>query len=393
MIPVVSFGGGFQMNMLGMKATSMGGAFTGFGSDASTTFYNPGAMTFREYSQLALGASVIHKSTSYLSPYAGNTDMKNGVNVPLHFYAIGKLNETTAVGISVNTPFNMQAEWDDNWTGRYIARKTKLKALYVQPSIAYQFTETFGIGGGPVIAFGTTKMTRAIPVTSASGETALEIDGHSTGFGFNLGLFFKASDDFTLGLDYRSAVKMNVKKGDAGFSNVPASLVATYPASLKFETSYTLPSVITAGAAYKLTRELTLCADINYTTWKSFDSLEFKFENNSQLNYVSGRYYKNVFAFRVGAQYAISERVDVRGGVAFDSSPVPDNHVVPDNPDNDRYIFSAGGSMKFGEHVSVDLAYMLQNVKEREVMNEQYNFSGNYKSIINIFGFTLNYQF
>jgi long-subunit fatty acid transport protein len=56
-------------------------------------------------------------------------------------------------------------------------------------------------------------------------------------------------------------------------------------------------------------------------------------------------------------------------------------------------MFSLGGSINFGEHFSADLAYMLQNVKERESMNEQYNFEGTYKSLVNIFGITLNYQF
>lgn len=388
-----TLGGGFQLNMLSMKATSMGGAFTGFASDASAAFYNPGAMTFREYSQLALGVSVIAPSTSYLSPYTGNTNMKKGIQVPVHLYGIAKLNETMSVGISVNTPYNLHTSWDDNWSGRYVARETQLKALYVQPSIGYQVSEKFGIGGGPIIAFGKTYLTKAVPVSSVAGETGMELDGHSTGFGLNIGLFLKANDDFSIGLDYRSAIKMKVKDGDASFSNVPASLVSIYPESAKFETTYTLPSVISAGASYNLSQDLTLCLDINFTTWKSFDTLEFKFKNNSQLNFGSGKFYKNAFAFRVGAQYKVSDRVDVRGGVAYDLSPVPDEYVSPENPDNDRFIFSLGGSLKFTENASIDAAYMLQNIKEHEVMNEQYNFGGNYKSLINIFGVTLNYQF
>ena len=390
---IQSFGGGFQLNMLGMKATSMGGAFTGFASDASASFYNPGAMTFREYSQLAAGASFVLTSASYLSPYTGNTDMEDGFSMPLHIYGIGLLNEKTAIGISVNTPFNLHTTWSDDWTGRYITRETEIRAVFVQPSISYQLTETFGVGGGPVVAFGKTFLSRAINITSMTGETAMELDGNSVGFGLNIGLFFKPNDEFSLGLDYRSAVKMNVNDGDATFSNVPSSLVDTYPASTSFETGYTLPSVISAGAAYKLTRELTLCLDVNFTTWNSFDSLEFNFENESQLDFGIAKFYKNSYAIRIGAQYEVSDKVDLRGGFAFDSSPVSDQYVSPDNPDNDRFLFSLGGSVKFGEHVSVDLAYMLQNIKEREVMNEQYNFGGNYKSLINIFGITVNYQF
>jgi len=388
-----SFGGGFQSSMLSMRATSMGGAFTGFASDASAAFYNPGAMTFREYSQISVGASFILTSTSYLSPYSGNTNMENGFSMPLHLYGIGKLNDQFAIGISLNTPFNLHTTWDDNWSGRYITRETKMKAVYLQPSISYQFSETFGMGGGPVIAFGKTFLRKAVPVTSVAGETGMELDGNSTGYGFNIGLFLKPNDEFSMGLDYRSGVKMNVNDGDATFSNVPASLSDIYPSSTGFTTEYSLPSVISLGAAYKVSRELTLCMDVNFSTWKSFDSLEFKFDNNSQLDFGMSKFYNNAFAIRVGGQYEVNDRFEARAGFAFDSSPVPDEYLAPDNPDNDRFMFSLGGTIKFGENASVDLAYMLQNIKEREVMNEQYNFSGNYKSLINIFGITLNYQF
>jgi long-chain fatty acid transport protein len=385
--------GGFQINMLSMKATSMGGAFTGFASDASAVFFNPGAMTFREYSQLSLGASFISAKTSYLSPYAGNSNMKNGLKVPLHLYGIGIINENLAVGISVNTPFHLHSEWDDSWTGRYIVQETNLKSLNVQPSVSYKFSETLGVGGGPVIGFGTTQLRKCATYASSQGDIQMDLDGHSTGIGFNLGLFFQPNEDLGLGIDYRSSMKMKVKDGDAEFSNVPSSLVSDFPASASFSTEYTLPSVISAGASYKLTRELVLCLDFNYTTWKSFDYVPYTFKNYSQLDFGSRKNYENSFAIRLGGQYEISKRIDARAGVAFDNSPVPDASVSPENPDNDRFMFSVGGTLRFGEHVSVDVAYMLQNIKEREVNNEQYNFAGNYKSLINIFGCTLNYQF
>ena len=393
LIQGTSFGGGFQINMLGTKATSMGGAFTGFAKDASAVYYNPGAMTFSEYTQLSLGTSLIFTSSSYLSPYTGNSNMQDGFSAPLHIYGFTKLNEKTAVGLSVNTPFNLHTTWEDDWTGRYVSRETQYRAVFVQPSISYQFTENFGVGGGPIIAFGKTYLTRAMPYASQQGETGMELDGNSIGLGFNIGLFLKASDDLSLGLDFRSGVKMNVKEGDANFSNVPLSLSDQIPSSTKFDTEYSLPSVISLGAAYKLTRELTLCMDVNYTMWKSFDTLEFKFNEHSNLNFGAGKYYKNVFAVRLGAQYEISDHVDVRCGLAVDGSPVKDKYLSPENPDNDRLIASLGGTYKFTEKFSVDVAYMLQNIKEREVNNEEFNFGGNYKSLINIVGITLNYQF
>jgi len=388
-----TWAGGFQINMLGMKSTSMAGTATGWAGDASSVFHNPGAMTFQEYSQIAFGAAFSIPSASYLSPFTSNYDMEKQLYTPVHLYAVGKLGEKAAIGLSVNTPFHKRSKWSDDWAGRYIVKETNVSAIYVQPTFSYAFSEKFGVGAGPVIAFGKTFMSKDIPLESASGDIGQELDGKSTGFGFNLGLYYKHNENFSLGLNFRSSVKMNIKDGDASFSNVPVSLADLYPSSTEFSTSYTLPAVITAGTAFYITKELVICMDINYTLWKSFDSLEFEFKNYSNLNYGTGKFYDNSFAFRLGAQYEITEMIKLRAGVALDKSPVKDKYVSPENPDADRYMFSLGGSKKFGEHFSLDVAYMLQNVKEREVTNAETNFGGNYKSLINIFGITLNYQF
>lgn len=384
---------GFENNALGMKALGMGGAFTGIGSDASTVFYNPGAMSFLEFSQVALGGSFRMNNASYLSPYMGNSDMKNKLTTNFHAYGVGMLSEKAAVGISINTPFCLRTGWDDNWTGRYIVRETKIAATYVQPTFSYLLSKSFSIGAGPIIAFGKTYQTRAIPYASNSGDVGEELNGNSVGFGANIGLYLRPNDEFSIGLTYRSSVKMKVKEGDVLFSNVPPSLVNDFPSTTSFSTNYTLPSVVSLGIGVNITRELLVGADINYTTWKSFDSLEFKFKNNSQLDFGRGAFYTNTFAFRLGAEYAITNRLALRIGGAYDMSPVSDNNLSPENPDADKFVFSAGGSIKIGEHLKVDLAYMLENFKQREVNNPELNFAGNYKSINNVFGVTLNYEF
>ncbi|HMT28844.1 MAG TPA: outer membrane protein transport protein, partial [Bacteroidia bacterium] len=318
----VSAGGFENGSTMGMKAASMGGTFTAIGSDASSSFYNPGAMSFLEFSQLSLGASFRIGSSSYLSPFSGNSDMDQKMTSHIHLYGVGKLNDQTAVGISVNTPFCLRTSWKDDWTGRYIIQDSRISATYIQPTVSYLFGESFSVGIGPVLALGKTVQTKAIPYNSSSGEVGAELDGNSTGIGANLGLIFKPNEDFSLGLSYRSSVKMKVKEGDVSFSNVPSSLVDDYPSSLYFSTEYTLPSVISLGAAFNLTRDLLISMDVNYTTWKSFDSLEYSFSNHPELNYGSGKYYENTFAIRLGGQYQLSEKLQLRGGIAFDQSPV-----------------------------------------------------------------------
>lgn len=386
--------GGFDTGaLMGMKAASMGGAFTGIASDASASFYNPAGMSFIEYSQISAGAVFRIGSTSYLSPYSGNSDMTNQFSTSFHLYGVGKINEKASVGLSINTPYCLRSSWDENWTGRFIVRETKLSATYIQPSVSYLFGEKFSAAVGPIIAIGKNYHTRALPYSSTAGEVGAELDGNSTGFGFNIGLFLNANDNFRVGLNYRSSVKMKVDEGDVTFSNVPSSLVDEFPASTTFSNEYTLPSVISLGTSFNLVRELIIGIDVSYTTWSSFDTLEFDFKDEPQLDYGRGMYYENTFAIRLGAEYKVSDKLAVRAGIAFDQTPVPDEYLSPANPDADKFAFSAGGSIMFTEKISLDVAYMLESMREREVSNSELQFSGNYKSLSNIFGLTLNYVF
>ena len=386
--------GGFDNSaLMGMKAASMGGTFTGIASDASASFYNPAGMSFIEYTQISAGAAFRIGSTSYLSPYSGNSDMTDQFSTNFHFYGVSKINEKTAIGLSINTPFCLRNSWDENWTGRFIVRETKLSATYMQPSVSYMFGEKFSVAVGPNIALGKTFHARALPYNSSAGEVGAELDGNSIGFGFNIGLFLKASDNFRVGLNYRSSVNMKVDDGDVSFSNVPSSLVDEFPSSTSFSTEYTLPSVISLGTSFNVVRELIIGIDISYTTWSSFDTLEFDFKNEPQLDYGNGMFYENTFTIRFGAEYKASDKLAIRGGIAFDQTPVPDDYLSPANPDSDKFSFSVGGSFMFSEKISLDVAYMLESMREREVSNSELQFSGNYKSVSNNFGLTLNYVF
>ena len=117
--------------------------------------------------------------------------------------------------------------------------------------------------------------------------------------------------------------------------------------------------------SFNLVRELIIGVDIIYTTCSSFDTLEFDFKNEPQLDYGNGMFYENTFTFRFGAEYKVSDKVAVRGGIAFDQTPVPDEYLSPANPDSDKFSFSGGGSIIFSEKISLDVAYMLESMRER----------------------------
>jgi long-chain fatty acid transport protein len=105
------------------------------------------------------------------------------------------------------------------------------------------------------------------------------LDGKAHGFGFNAGIYYKPSENFSMGLNYRSEVKMKLEDGDATFE-VPASMATAFPSG-KFSTSLPLPKTITLGFGYNASKKLQLAFDATMVGWSSFDTLTFDYAQNT----------------------------------------------------------------------------------------------------------------
>jgi long-chain fatty acid transport protein len=386
------YGGIFDRGFSDTRSAAMGFAVTGISLNAATSFYNPAGMCFLEKSQLAGGLSMSSFKGSYLSPYTGNTDLDNKVIFPIHLYAAIKTGERTAAGVSLNTPYNQNIKWPSDWTGRYIVRETETKATYLQSSFAYKFNDTFSGSIGALFAFGKHLLVRDVPIAGNAGDIGMELDAGMIGFGFNVALFYKPTDEFSMGLDYRSSVKLKEKDGEATFSNVPSSLTGEIPSSTSFGTEFTLPASIRVGAAYELTRELILSADLGYTFFSVYDNIEYDFEDAEQ-DFSWNKNYQDTYNASIGAKFKTGDLLDVMGGVGFVSSAVQDDYASPADMHNETFHFSLGTTFHIGTSASIDIAYQLLNIRERESFNEELQFGGNYKTQKNNFGLTFNYQF
>lgn len=393
LLPTTSYpGGGFGRGFPDTRSAAMGTAVTGISLNAASAFYNPAAMTFLEKSQVSGGLSMSMFDGSYLSPYTGNTDMDNKLLFPFHLYAAVKTGERTAAGVSVNTPYNQNITWPDDWTGRYILKESRTKATYIQSSFAYQFSETFSGAVGAIVGFGDHYLTRDLEVAGPSGDIGMELDAGMIGFGFDLALFFKPTDEFSLGINFRSPVKLTEKDGDASFSNVPASLSGKIPSSTSFETDITLPASVNAGASFAITRELLLSLELGYTFWNVYDNIAYDFKEDN-LDFDWSKNYRNAYTVGVGVQFKTGDLLDLCGGVGYISSAVEDESASPADMQNETFHFSLGTTFHFGKNTTLDLAYQLMNIREREAYNIEFEFGGNYKTQMNNLGLTFSYLF
>ena len=386
---------GFQVNFQGQKQQGMGFAGTALFQDAASIFYNAGSIAFSNENSVNVSVTPIFANVLYVDSATGGTyRTENPVGTPFCAYGLfqHKKLEKFKFGLGIYTPFGSTVKWEDNWIGRFAITRLKLQAIYIQPTISYRLSRKIGIGGGFIYSKGSVNLQKDIPVQDSLGNYShVELNGKAAGFGFNLGVNFQVNDKFSMGLSYRSKIKMSVKKGEADFS-VPSSLASNFPNG-NFSGTLPLPDVATIGFAYKVSKKWTLAIDINHVGWKSYDTLAFDYALNtsSLLDTKSPREYKNIVAFRGGAEFGASKNLDLRFGAGFGFTPVKDGYLTPETPDANRIYGTLGISYRFTNRFSMDASLYYTHLK-RAGRNIETNLNGTFTTKALAPGFSLIYK-
>jgi long-chain fatty acid transport protein len=294
------------------------------------------------------------------------------------------------VGIGVYTPFGSSASWDEDWAGRYLIRDISLSAIYIQPTVAYQHKGKFGIGAGFVYAIGSVELNKALPYSETS---MVKLEGNTSNFGFNAGIFYKPTDKISIGVDYRSQIMMKMEGGDATFT-VPSALSTSVPATNKFDAELPMPGNLDFGLAYAFNDKFTLAAEVNWIMWSTYESLDFTFEESGDLlNSTNPREYKDTWIPRIGGQYKLNDMFTFRAGFYYDNSPANEKYFTPETVTLNTLAFTLGATITPIEGLDIELSYLELHGMEAEKTYEPDNFSGTYKTMTAIPGIGISYRF
>ena len=387
---------GFQVNFQGQKQQGMGGAGNALPLDAASVFFNPGSVSFLKESSVNIGFTPTFANTLFEDANTTSIGRTNSpMGTPFSVYAVYRKNEESKFfyGVGIYTPFGSTIQYEDGWTGRFALTKLQLKSIFIQPTVSYKLNDKIGIGAGFVYTIGNVNLQKDIPVQDADGTYGhAELDGKASGFGYNVGLFVQATEKLNIGLSYRSKVNMEVAEGTATFT-VPSSLTANFPSGT-FSSALPLPQVATLGLAYKLNEKLAFALDVNYVGWKAYDTLAFDYAQNtaSLIDTKSARNYKNTLAFRLGANYALTEKFDARLGLAYGLTPVQNGYVTPETPDANRINYTAGLGYKIGDHFQLDASVFFTHLKRTDT-NLETNLSGTFTTNVLAPGLAIIYKF
>ncbi len=393
------FGAGFHIHEQGAKAMGMANAFVAQADDPSALFFNPAGIAYLEGTQISLGVTTImvpeteFEGTTSLgggAPLATNEKARKDVFFPPNFYLTHSMeNQPISFGIGFNSIYPLAKRWKSTSNFRDEIKEISIKPFNVQPTVAYRIDKwNLAIAAGLDYTYAQVWLEKSpySPLAPVNlGD--LEIDGDGDGWGYNFGILWKPIKQVSIGLAYRSEIKLDID-GDADFLSSGAG-----PASFSGDasTEITLPDTWSLGIAYKPNERLTLEFDVDRFGWSSYDELDIDLTGSTLGDPAAvPKDWDDCWAFRFGAQYGVTENLDIRVGYAYDNTPQPEETVGPELPDADRHNYTFGIGYRVGK-ATFDLAYMFVDFKDRKVDNAIQ--SGTYKSEAHLFGANLTYKF
>ncbi|MBU0678666.1 MAG: outer membrane protein transport protein [Verrucomicrobia bacterium] len=414
-IPYAASGSGFAIIEQGAK--DIGAAFSGAtadNTDPSAIFYNVAGISWLGQDELAVGGHLIAPSFKFEDdgssypliggmPISGSEGGDAGVNafVPNVYYVHG-VSDDLAVGIGLHAPFGLAVDYDSDWVGRYHALETELITLNINPSVAMKLTDKVSVGAGLSYQYAEATLSSAIDFGGFSGapgaaDGKAEITGDDWAFGFNLGVMVVPTESTRVGLSYRSKIDHTLE-GDADF-DVPAPVAAGLMPGLFVDTSgkadLNLPETAALGIYQRVGDAVAVMADVQWTGWSTFEELRVDY-GGIQPDSVTEENWNDTMRYALGAEYYMDEVWTLRGGVAYDESPVPDKkHRTPRIPDANRTWLSVGVGYQPNADVSLNAGYTRLIFDDSEI--EQVGATGDrlvgsYEGSVDIFSLQVGWK-
>jgi len=343
---------GIAVDLQSARGVGMAGSLVGAVDDASGIYFNPAGIAQGQGLEVMLGAAPIIPQFTVKSPAGNNLEGVSNIITPIHTYATWGIDDNWTVGLGITTPYGLKVEWPAGWEAREVIIKADLKIFDVNPTVAYR-NGPFRIGGGVQIVRATVELTKDINLLD-NGYVGVDLGAGAWGVGGNVGIQYEAVPKvLQFGATYRSSVNLNFN-GNAHFSNVPPAYTGTFKDQTA-STSLKLPDTFGFGVAVHPTPELLLDVDVNYYAWQQFQAIDIKFQDPS-LNIYEAKQWHHSWNYRIGAEYTLSEHVQLRAGILYDKTPSPTYTLLPDIPDTDRINVGIGGTYRWGAF-RIELAY------------------------------------
>ena len=389
----LSHAAGFAL--IEQNASGLGNAYAGqaaAATDASTIFFNPAGMTYLPDRQVVVAGHLIRPEAEFSGTVTpdiggGTGGDAGGLAFVPNAYLAYRLTPDMHFGVGLNAPFGLKTDYDPEWVGRYQAIKSEVKTVNVNPSVAFKLSDTLSLGAGINIQWIEAVLTHRQPLGAPPAPVPLmEIKRDDFGWGYNLGALWQATPATRIGLAYRSEVDYKLR----GSSSTSEPSVVSLNGPITAEV--TMPDSASLSLFHKLSSRWDLLADVTWTGWSDFDDLPIQ----GTVTKTTPENWENILRYSLGATWHMSEKLSLRGGVAYDEAPVSDIDRTPRIPDGARTWIAVGGQYRLSARSVLDFGYAHLFVNDPGLQNADDNgttLNGKYSSQVDILSaqITLNF--
>lgn len=405
---------GYQVNSLSTRQLGMGHTGVALKLGAESMLFNPGALAFSDRTMMLSGSftAIAPTATATINGTVNKTD--NKMSTPLGIYGAFRIYDNLYAGVAFYTPYGSSINWTRNWPGAILNQSVDLKVYTLQPTISWQITPKFSVGAGLTIGWGSVNLTKGL-VDASQLDLLLQLQGagnmvqnallgsdlptqypqfghvspasanlkgnSAVAMGVNIGAMYEFNKKWTVGASFRTQMNMHVKAGlvTVEYANDMARQILQAELnnlnSTNFDSTMPCPWVLTAGVSYKPLNKLTLAFDAQLNGWAAYKKLDITFAEQGQFDQHLVKDYHNSTTWHLGAEYALTPRLDLRAGLMLDTSPCNKNHYNPETPGTTRIEPSVGFSFRPIKNLSIDFAFMyVEGLRVKDATGQYDNF-------------------
>ena len=395
-------GAGFSILQQGTGAMGQGNAFSAQADDPSAVFFNPAGIVQLEGIQVYTGGTFIVPNIRYKGEVEDETVSR--VYFPPYLYLTNRVKDGLALGLGIFSPFGLSTVWHEDWEGRYISTYSRLTTMDLNPTLAYRH-ENLSLALGLNALSAELVLRKRLPLYYVNGglpDGTQELSGRTWGYGYNLGLLYGMGPGWSLGISYRSRIRLDFDHAESRFE-VPQSQSAFFR-DTGARGTLELPPSLTCGVCWRPAGHWSVEFDMTWTGWSTYDEVKIEFEEpvgyTQSEEFRQPKRWRDVMAYRFGLKYLLSDALNLRLGYIYDQSPVPSSTFDPQLPDGNRQVYAFGLDCNLGRKATLGLAYNYIHVRSRYKYNEileglleSDRANGEYRQDIHSVGLSLLYRF
>ncbi len=378
----------------GARAMGRGGAYIVGNHDISAQYYNPAALRNIQGGHAKFDLGLVGQTVSFTRD--GYDPVENsGAMYKIPSLGVAWGGERATVAFGLYSPYAPAFLYPEDGPQRYSMIDSTLIQTSVGPSASFDVLPWLTLGGG--IAWMTNTVGREVVLTTSGGDEPagdIALDLLVTdwfGVGGQVAASVHPTDLWEVAVSVQLPSRFDGKGSlEADFSDngFYSSGVILDPIAGDDEVTLDIkmPLILRGGVVLRPNEKLELELSGDYGHWSGFDEIVVTdvdivvdVDNTNPLfpedpaitdDVTLPSTYQDSWSVRLGGEYGVHERLDVRAGLIYESSAVPLEIMAVDLVDGDKFGGGVGVTPHLGP-VSVDVGVFAMKLADQTITNSQ----------------------